>query len=218
MCFEDTAVLIGICTLFWLLAGIKFLVPNGLKSSLPLSILHICKLVNIHPPPSHCLPPPFAPSFLPPTAFPFLPLPSPPSSSLLSHFSSSLLTVLSIPQVLVGILFLTAVCDLGYTIYQGRFGQVAQFLYLSSAMLTATMASPAYCTHTHTHTHTHTCTNVYTHTCTSTCTCTCTNIFMWFVPVCSTCAVPWPAVQRGCGSAAIALAGLQYSEAVGVQL
>ena len=54
-------------------------------------------------------------------------------------------------QVFVVILLVTGLCDLGYTVYQdasGDYGGVAQFLYLSSAVLAVTMVSPhAHCVH-----------------------------------------------------------------------
>ena len=56
-----------------------------------------------------------------------------------------------VPQLLVAVPLVTALCDLGYTIYQGREGEdggVAQYLYLSSSTLAVTMAS----VHTHKHT------------------------------------------------------------------
>ena len=48
VCFEDTAILIGICVIFWLLAGLKFLVTTCTPATrpLPFSRLHASKLVR----------------------------------------------------------------------------------------------------------------------------------------------------------------------------
>ena len=47
VCFEDTAILIGICVIFWMLAGLKFLVTSCSQAkTLPYSKLHACKQVS----------------------------------------------------------------------------------------------------------------------------------------------------------------------------
>ena len=45
LCFEDTAILYGICTVFWVLAGFSFCRGNGLKPRLDFGVLHGSKLV-----------------------------------------------------------------------------------------------------------------------------------------------------------------------------
>ena len=45
LCFEDTAILYGICATFWLLSGFSFFRGNGLKPRLDLGLLHASKLV-----------------------------------------------------------------------------------------------------------------------------------------------------------------------------
>ena len=47
LCFEDTTILIGICVIFWLLAGLDFLVSTcSTTKSLPYSRVHACKQVT----------------------------------------------------------------------------------------------------------------------------------------------------------------------------
>ena len=52
LCFEDTAILYGICVIFWVLAGLSFLcggdVVKHASSSLPCGSLHAIKVVCIH--------------------------------------------------------------------------------------------------------------------------------------------------------------------------
>ena len=52
LCFEDTAILYGICIIFWVLAGFSFLcggdVIKHASSTLPCGSLHIIKVVCIH--------------------------------------------------------------------------------------------------------------------------------------------------------------------------
>ena len=78
-------------------------------------------------------------------------------------------------QVVIAAVLVTALCDLGYTVYKDKEegeGGVAQFLYFSSAMLASSMASSSYMTHTYTLIHCsvlrlqkgslhHVCTHVY---------------------------------------------------------
>ena len=45
LCFEDTAILYGICTTFWVLSGFSFFRGNGLKPGLDFGLLHVSKLV-----------------------------------------------------------------------------------------------------------------------------------------------------------------------------
>ena len=47
LCFEDTAILYGICLVFWVLAGFSFCRGNGLKPRLDFGPLHIIKLVSM---------------------------------------------------------------------------------------------------------------------------------------------------------------------------
>ena len=47
LCFEDTAILYGICALFWILAGFKFLCGNNVKPSIRFNLLHMAKLVSL---------------------------------------------------------------------------------------------------------------------------------------------------------------------------
>ena len=46
LCFEDTAILYGICTTFWVLAGFSFFRGNGFKPGLDFGVLHAIKLVS----------------------------------------------------------------------------------------------------------------------------------------------------------------------------
>ena len=46
LCFEDTAVLYGICLTFWVLAGLSFFRGNGLRPKLNFRPLHASKLVG----------------------------------------------------------------------------------------------------------------------------------------------------------------------------
>jgi hypothetical protein len=51
LCFEDTAILYGICVIFWVLAGFSFLcggdVIKHASSALPCGSLHVVKVVCI---------------------------------------------------------------------------------------------------------------------------------------------------------------------------
>lgn len=46
VCFEDTAILITVCALFWVFAGFKFITSRYPKVPLPFSLLHGCKQVR----------------------------------------------------------------------------------------------------------------------------------------------------------------------------
>ena len=46
LCFEDTAILYGICLTFWVLAGLSFFRGNGLRPKLDFGPLHASKLVG----------------------------------------------------------------------------------------------------------------------------------------------------------------------------
>ena len=46
LCFEDTAILYGICAIFWVLAAFSFVCGNGLKDRLSVGLLHCLKLVG----------------------------------------------------------------------------------------------------------------------------------------------------------------------------
>ena len=46
LCFEDTAVLGGICVIFWLLAGVLFLCGSRAKPALQWSLLHLANLAR----------------------------------------------------------------------------------------------------------------------------------------------------------------------------
>ena len=45
LCFEDAAILYGICAIFWVLAGLSFFRGNGLRPRLDFGVLHASKLV-----------------------------------------------------------------------------------------------------------------------------------------------------------------------------
>ena len=148
MCFEDTAILVVTCAMFWVLAGFKFITSCSPKFRLPFSRLHGCKLVTAIF---------FSAQILCSALYVCLYLHKIKKArqrhtptvytSMYCMFVSHL--YLSILQLLVFILLVTAVCDLAYTIYQdvtGDYGGVAQYLYLSSSTLAITMASA----HTHT--------------------------------------------------------------------
>ena len=45
LCFEDTAILFGICAVFWVLAGLTCCHRNSIKPSLDFGFLHAIKLV-----------------------------------------------------------------------------------------------------------------------------------------------------------------------------
>ena len=47
LCFEDTAILYGICITFWFLAGLSFFRGNGLRPKLDFGPLHASKLVCV---------------------------------------------------------------------------------------------------------------------------------------------------------------------------
>ena len=47
LCFEDTAILYGIFTVFWVLAGLSFCRGNGLKPRLDFGVFHASKLVKL---------------------------------------------------------------------------------------------------------------------------------------------------------------------------
>ena len=48
LCFEDTAILYGICTTFWVLAGFSFFRANpGLRPGLEFGPFHASKLVRV---------------------------------------------------------------------------------------------------------------------------------------------------------------------------
>ena len=47
LCFEDTAILFGICVIFWVLAGLTFCHGFGIKPSLDFGPLHAIKLVRV---------------------------------------------------------------------------------------------------------------------------------------------------------------------------
>lgn len=48
LCFQDTAVLFGICAVFWLLTAINFIFGNSSKPSIPRGWLNIAKIVSVH--------------------------------------------------------------------------------------------------------------------------------------------------------------------------
>ena len=47
LCFEDTAILYGICVTFWVLSGLSFCRGNGLRPKLDFGLLHASKLVRV---------------------------------------------------------------------------------------------------------------------------------------------------------------------------
>lgn len=48
LCFEDTAILYGICVIFLVVAGFSFFFGNSRKARLPVGALHVLKLVCIY--------------------------------------------------------------------------------------------------------------------------------------------------------------------------
>lgn len=46
LCFEDTAILFGICAIFWILTAIGFLIGGSNKPSIPRGWLNIAKIVS----------------------------------------------------------------------------------------------------------------------------------------------------------------------------
>ena len=48
LCFEDTAILYGICLTFWVLSGLSFFRGNGLRPKLDFGIQHALKLVSVY--------------------------------------------------------------------------------------------------------------------------------------------------------------------------
>lgn len=46
LCFEDTAILYGVCLVAWILAGFQFVCAPYHRKNLPFSLLHIAKIVS----------------------------------------------------------------------------------------------------------------------------------------------------------------------------
>ena len=45
-CFEDTAILYGVCLVAWVLGGLQFIFASHSQRKLPINPLHIAKLVS----------------------------------------------------------------------------------------------------------------------------------------------------------------------------
>lgn len=47
LCFEDTAILYGVCMVVWILAGFSFICASYHRRGIRISLLHLAKIVSI---------------------------------------------------------------------------------------------------------------------------------------------------------------------------